>query len=161
MTRVEQKNEDEDLTRVDDLLRERRGATTAGENEVVPPTAPEGVRFCVHGRTPLDSSMAKRYCEMCDEWMSARECRKCGAPTVQAAPPATDAVARCSTSQVEPSTRVDSSCSSCLSLTASVAALVEEMRDLAQRGEHAHGLTVLKWADHLAALTAGGQENAK
>ena len=28
---------------------------------------------------------AKRYCEMCDEWMRARECRKCGAPTVKAA----------------------------------------------------------------------------
>jgi DnaJ-class molecular chaperone len=29
--------------------------------------------------------MAKRYCEMCDAWMAARECKACGAPTVLAA----------------------------------------------------------------------------
>lgn len=25
-----------------------------------------------------------RYCEMCDEWLSKRECPKCGMPTVKA-----------------------------------------------------------------------------
>lgn len=36
--------------------------------------------------------MAKRYCEMCDEWMSPRECRKCGAQTVRALPRSNPAV---------------------------------------------------------------------
>ena len=41
----------------------------------------------------------------------------------------------------------------CASLRASIRALEAEMRELAQRGEHAHGLTVLSWADTLVRLT--------
>jgi len=38
-------------------------------------------------------------------------------------------------------------------LRSSLASLAEEMRELAQRGEHAHGLTVIQWADRLALLS--------
>jgi len=29
-------------------------------------------------------SSTKRYCEMCDEWMTKRECPACGMPTLKA-----------------------------------------------------------------------------
>jgi hypothetical protein len=40
-----------------------------------------------HGRFMYRRSTMKRYCELCDRWVPAKQtvCKACGAPTVKAA----------------------------------------------------------------------------